>query len=110
MAKQGIFTNAVGVTYGDRQNRLAYLSQYKTTDLAIRLEREEGNLFDSNAIKIWVRVPSKKIKVFVGYLSKMIASELAPAMDAGVITLAGTQGIVGGYAGKNYGLRLSVAF
>ena len=47
---------AAGVSFENRQERLAFLQQFKPEDLTVTLEREKENKFDGNAIQIVVQI------------------------------------------------------
>ena len=52
--KLSMTVRAAGVSFENRQERLAFLQQFKPEDLTVTLEREKENKFDSNAIQIVV--------------------------------------------------------
>jgi len=45
-------TPVAGVTFGNRQRALNRLERYETENIAVTLERERGNAYDQNAVKI----------------------------------------------------------
>jgi hypothetical protein len=56
----------------------------------LNLEREPGNEYDENAIKV-IEPESGE---FIGYVAKEIAAELAPHMDAGIAFSCMVQGFM----------------
>ena len=70
-----IRTKAVGVTKGNRQETIEYLSPGDTLDL----RREPDNPYDENAIRIYDGTYSDDD---IGYLSRDLAAEIAPIMDS----------------------------
>ena len=54
--KLSMTVRAAGTTFENRQERLAFLQQFKPEDLTVTLEREKENKFDCNAIQITARV------------------------------------------------------
>lgn len=52
--KLSMTIRAVGTTFGNRQECLNFLKQFRQNDLSDTLERETNNEYDSNAIQIVV--------------------------------------------------------
>ena len=96
-----------GVTFGRRQEALHRLTWYNASDVSFTLERDLDNPYDRNAIAVVAAVAGKGNYV-VGYLTAAVAKALAPIIDKN-IHLASRGRVIGGGAGFNYGLRLSVA-
>jgi hypothetical protein len=94
-----------GTTFDGRQVVLKRLAQYPEKDIILKFEREPDNQFDSNAIKIIAHVKSKG-SAAIGYVSKNIAANVAPMIDAGFIPIVLFAGITGsagsGYLGCNF--------
>lgn len=55
----------------------------------LRLEREPGNKYDTNAIGVHI------FQQHLGYVSRGLAAELAPRMDAGLQITARKSAVVG---------------
>lgn len=101
---------AAGTAFGNRQERLAYIAQFKLNELQVTLQREPENPYDQDAVKVLITVLPIKKYTQVGYLPKSLSKELAKVMDAGVSVKAKLMGIIGGYSYKeNYGLLLNIA-
>ena len=99
-----------GVTFNNGQKKLAYLAQFKPEDLRAYLKREEGNQYDSNAIKVYVTIPAEGKYTELGYIPAAVSKELAKIMDKGIQITANALGVIGGYSYKeNYGFLLNVA-
>lgn len=91
---------AAGVTFGNRQERLQFLRQFKTKDLTVTLEREKESKFDSNAIQIVVHIKPIRRKTVIGYVPKGLARELSKVIDMGIQVKARLMQIIGGYGYK----------
>ena len=59
---------AAGTTFENRQERLAFLKQFKPEDLTVTLERERENKFDCNAIRIVIHIKPIRCKTVIGYV------------------------------------------
>ncbi len=88
-----------GVTYGTRQRALQRLEKYNRGIVSIALEREAGNEYDANAVKVMVSVGSGN-KYHLGFIPHDIAALLAPLMDKGVELAAKFKGVTGGYESR----------
>ena len=96
-----------GTSYGTRQKSLERLAGYRPEELTVGLQRDPGNQYDRNAIKILVRIDSLNVYAHVGYLPAKIAEQIAPVIDAGVKVRAELKGVIGGYSYKeNYGMLI----
>jgi hypothetical protein len=73
------YTKVVGVTYDndDGTNRQLIISELKYNSI-INLKRDYSNLYDPNAIMV-VNLSGEQI----GFLSRDLASQLAPLIDQG---------------------------
>lgn len=91
---------AVGVTFGNRQERLKFLQQFRPDALTVTLEREKNNEQDSNAIQIVVHIKPICRRTVIGYVPKGLSRELAKVMDMGVQVKASLMQIIGGYSYK----------
>jgi len=75
-------TKVAGVTYGKRQKAIEHLTRYAPEAVSIRLEREQGNEYDRNAVAVYAAVEGKGA-YHMGYLPRALAAFIAPLMDAG---------------------------
>lgn len=104
-----IHTKVKGCSFGNRQLLLRRLSLYDSRDVFMNLVREPDNPSDANAIQVWAHVRGKGGGC-IGYVSKEIASELAPIMDAGRTVVALFNCVTGGgsqHYGCNYRFLLT---
>lgn len=95
----GFHCKVVGVTYGDRQERIKNGLKVNNT---IYLERERQNSEDGNAIKVL-----NERHCQIGYIPKEIAKELAYYMDKGRIFHCYVEEITGG-GDLYYGVKIHV--
>ncbi len=103
-----IRTKAVGVTYGNRQTLLDHLTQYALEDITVTLQREQGNAYDPNAVRIVAAVRNKGAAV-IGYINRELAAAIAPLMDKGAEIVSRFKAITGGGAPyMNYGFNLEL--
>lgn len=72
-----IDTKTAGVTHGNRQKLLARLSQYSPKDITIKLQHEQDNAADKNAVQVIAAVKGKGSAV-MGYLNRQLAEAIAP--------------------------------
>ncbi|MFN2528448.1 MAG: DEAD/DEAH box helicase [Candidatus Baltobacteraceae bacterium] len=91
------YTKIVGVSFEGRQDVVAGLSE----GLALRLERQPENQFDSNAIAVHFGA------LQLGFLKKDIAKHLAPKIDEGVAYHASVGSLTGGGT-KHFGVNIFV--
>lgn len=108
--KMSMNVRAVGVTFGNIQERLNFLKNFKPEDLTVTLDREADNQHDSNAIRITVHILPIKRKTVIGYVPAGLARELAKAIDAGAQVKAKLLQIIGGYSYKeSLGALINIA-
>ena len=104
-----ISTKAAGVTFGKRQALIERLSRYSSEDITIKLERENGNAYDRNAVQIVAAVKGKGSAV-MGYINRELAAAIAPLLDKGKQVKAAFEAITGGHEyGLNYGLNVAIS-
>lgn len=89
-----------GTTMENRQERLGFLKQFRPEDLAVILEREPDNQYDSNAIQVVVHIPQISKRTVIGYIPKGFARELSKVIDMGIEVKASLINIIGGYSYK----------
>jgi len=108
--KESMTIRAAGTAFGNRQERLAYIAQFKPNELQVTLQREPENSYDQDAVKVFITVLPIRKYTQVGYLPKSLSKEVAKVMDAGVDLKAELKGIIGGYSYKeHYGVLLNIA-
>ena len=98
--KLSMTVRAAGVSFENRQERLAFLQQFKPEDLTVTLEREKENKFDGNAIQIVVHIKPISRRTIIGYIPKGLARELSKVLDMGIQVKATLIQIIGGYGWK----------
>ena len=98
--KLSMTVRAAGVSFENRQERLAFLQQFKPEDLTVTLEREKENKFDGNAIQIVVHIKTISRRTIIGYIPKGLARELSKVIDMGIQVKATLMQIIGGYGWK----------
>lgn len=98
--KFSITIRTAGTTFENRQERLKFLQQFRQEDLAVALEREQDNKFDSNAIQIVVHIKPIHRRTVIGYVPKKFAREFAKVMDMGIQMKAVLKQMIGGYSYK----------
>jgi len=91
-----IATKVAGVTYGNRQKVIERLALYAPESVSIRLEREQGNEHDRNAVAVYAAVEGKG-SYHMGYLPRALAAFIAPLLDAGKAVSALFREVRGGY-------------
>ena len=102
-------TKVSGVTYGNRQTAIEHLTKYDSNLISVNLERETGNEYDNNAVKVITTVQGKG-SYTIGYLPRMTAAIIAPLIDAHKAVRATFKEIRGKYHNyHNYGLCVSVS-
>ena len=107
--KLSMTVRAAGTTFENRQERLAFLQQFKPKDLTVTLEREKKNKFDCNAIQIVVHIKPIRRRTVIGYVPSKLARELSEVLDMGIQVKATLMQIIGGYAYKeNLGALVSI--
>lgn len=95
-----MIVRARGTSFGNRQECLGFLKQFRPDDLSVTLEKEPGNQFDSNAIRIVVHIHPISKKTIIGYVPEGLARELSKVIDTGVEVKAKLLDIIGGYGHK----------
>lgn len=104
-----IDTKTAGVTHGNRQKLLARLSRYSPEDITIKLQHEQDNAADKNAVQVIAAVKGKGSAV-MGYLNRQLAAAIAPLLDKGKAVASSFIAITGGSEYYlNYGLNISIA-
>ena len=111
-----IDTKTAGVTHGNRQILLARLSRYSSEDITIKLQHEQDNAADKNAVQVIAAVRGKESAV-MGYLNRQLARQrlrlmlaIAPLLDNGKAVASSFKAITGGAEYYlNYGLNISIA-
>ena len=104
-----IDTKTAGVTHGNRQKLLAHLSRYSPEDITIKLQNEQDNAADKNAVQVIATVRGKGSAV-MGYLNRQLAAAIAPLLDKGKAVASSFRAITGGAEYYlNYGLNISIA-
>jgi uncharacterized membrane-anchored protein len=85
------FTSVKGVTFvnADGVKRQEILATMKPEE-ELQLVREKNNPFDVNAIQVFYR------ETMLGYISKDLAHDLAPSIDAGIVIKAYVKEVTGG--------------
>ena len=108
--KMSMTVRAAGVSFENRQERLAFLQQFKPEDLTVTLEREKENKFDGNAIQIVVHIKPISRRTIIGYIPKGLARELSKVLDMGIQVKATLMQIIGGYGWKeSLGALINIA-
>lgn len=92
------YSKIVGVTFDGRQRFIPGLS----TGEELQLRRERWNQYDSNAIAVYDGRGNQ-----LGYISKELASNMAPMMDGGAQYRITVTSVTGGN-GYSYGVNVSV--
>ena len=104
-----IDTKTAGVTHGNRQKLLARLSRYSPEDITIKLQHEQDNAADKNAVQVIAAVREKGSAI-MGYLNRQLAAAIAPLLDKGKAVASSFRAITGGAEYYlNYGLNISIA-
>lgn len=76
----------MGVNF--RGKEIAALVESLSIGTTFSLERDPENKYDPNAIKVIFAMPNNDEPVFVGFVAKEVAEELAPLLDAGYTATA----------------------
>lgn len=104
-----IDTKTAGVTHGNRQKLLARLFRYSPEDITIKLQHEQDNAADKNAVQVIAAVRGKGSAI-MGYLNRQLAAAIAPLLDKGKAVASSFRAITGGAEYYlNYGLNISIA-
>jgi len=108
--KESMTCRVAGTTFENRQERLAFLAQFKPENLRAELVRENGNQYDSSAVKVLVKIPEIRKQTIIGYIPAAISKEIARLLDKGLTVEARPLGVIGGYSYKeNYGFLLNLS-
>jgi hypothetical protein len=91
----------------NRQGQTAY-KQGSGRKVNITLDREAGNEYDPNAVKVMASVGGGA-EYHLGYLPKDTASLIASLMDKGIRLAARFRGVTGGFEKLNRGALVEVA-
>jgi single-stranded-DNA-specific exonuclease len=99
-----LYTKIVGVTHDNAngQNRQAVISRLSLSS-RISLKRDYGNIYDPNAITV-VDAEGNQL----GFLTRDLASQLAPHMDEGKIITATISNLTGGDNGYTRGVNIHI--
>lgn len=107
--RRAIQTKTAGVTYGNRQKLLERLARYSPEDITVKLQREQNNAHDRNAVQVVAAVKGKGSAV-LGYLNRQLAAAVAPLMDKGAEIMSRFQAVTGGEERYlDYGLNIEIA-
>ena len=82
--KLSMTVRARGTSFANRQEFLGFIKQFRPDDLSVTLEKEPGNKFDSNAIRIVVHIHPISKKTIIGYVPRGLAKELSKVIDTRV--------------------------
>lgn len=105
--KEGMTVKAQGVTFGNRQNLLQFISGRKPEELTTYLRRDRANTFDKYAVAVVVGIKGIGY-AHVGYLPKGISQSVAVVLDNGMELQADVK-VIGGYGYKEtYGALVSI--
>lgn len=92
-----------------RQGALEKLASVDPADISVKLKREPHNSHDGNAVAVYAALRDNRI-FFIGYLSKAVASVLAPLMDKHTEPSTKAFRVTGGFnPWVNYGAALAIA-
>ena len=106
--KEGMTVQAQGVTFGNRQNLLRFISGRKPEELTTYLRRDRANTFDKYAVAVVVGIRGIGL-AHVGYLPKGISQSVAVVLDNGMQLQADVK-VIGGYGYKEtYGALINIA-
>ena len=96
--KGGMTVKVQGVTFGNRQELLRFITGRNPEDLTAYLRRDRTNTFDKYAVAVVVGIQGIGY-AHIGYLPKGMAQSVATVLDAGMGLKAGLR-ITGGYGYK----------
>lgn len=88
------FSKARGTSFSERQFILKVLSFAEKRHVSLFFEREANNPFDKNAVKIVSNLANRGTHT-IGYVSKELASIIAPAIDSGAVPIVFLEEITG---------------
>lgn len=108
-----IKTKLVGVALDnyEEHSRQEVIKRLVKTDENLFLEREPNNKFDNNAISVYVSPdedPWDEGDYQIGYLSKDLATRLAPVIDSGGRVTCVVLDVTGGSNGENFGVNVAL--
>lgn len=98
MTEQELFTKIAGVTFNQCQEVIKTLNVGEKLGMV----REPENPYDCNAIGL-----TTQKGLAVGHIKAVLAEELAPAMDKGILYSCEVQEITGGQE-KNLGVNIKI--
>jgi hypothetical protein len=101
------YSKARGTTFLDRQFVLRILSFAERQYVSLFFKRNFNNPFDDNAIKIVANLANKGSHS-IGYVSKELASIIAPVIDSGAVPIVFLEEITGSEC-TNFGANFSYA-
>ena len=110
LAKCRAVVKVAGVSKYSRQKALEHLRKYSADSVQVSLTREQSNIYDHNAIAVFVSVNGSKAYK-MGYLQAAVAALLSGVIDNITEIKAGVQAITGGYYEdmlSGLSLRLSI--
>lgn len=108
LAKQTAQIAVAGTTHSDRQDVLAAIAGTAPETVTVELYRDRENLYDSNAVAVFVRDGERLHKL--GYVPAKAAACISVLIDTGLTVRATLLRVVGGWSeGLRYGARLSLA-
>lgn len=104
-----IHTKVSGVTKSNRQLALHHIAtRYNPEDVTVKLVRERANLYDNNAVKVFVSVKGS-MAYDLGYIPRNLAYVVSSIMDKGMELKAAFKEVRGRYADyMNYGAVISL--
>ncbi len=104
-----IHTKVAGVTKGNRQIALHHIAtRYTPNDISVKLVRDKANLYDNNAVKVFVSVKGS-MAYNLGYIPRNLAYVVSSIMDKGIELKAAFKEVRGRYADyMNYGAVISL--
>ena len=100
--------SVAGISFDGRQNVAHALARAVRDNKRawVEIRRERNNEHDANAIAVIAHTMSLHARV--GYVPARIAADLATIIDDGGRVRANSFAFVGGYGGRNIGMRLEL--
>ena len=95
------YSKVAGVTFEGRQRYIR--DMYRNSSTALILRRDRNNPYDSNAVAVINEYGQQ-----IGFLSRDVASKIAPRMDAGIKVTAKVSAINVGEVGCNAGVNIYI--
>lgn len=109
LAKGTATVRVAGVSKGNRQTAIEHLKHYNTALVDVSLARENTNIYDSNAIAVFITV-GNSTTYKIGYIPAAVAQLLSGVIDNISKIKASIQAITGGfYTDMMSGLRLNLS-